>query len=133
MPEPKLGGMSHVSLSVRDLEVSSRWYCEVLGFTVFERLEQDGFREHVLQHSTGMVLCLQQHTANAGEAFDERRTGMDHVAFKVTDRRELDGWTARLAALDVTNSSVADVPYGSVLCLRDPDRIQLELFYRPGH
>ncbi len=29
--------------------------------------------------------------------------------------------------------SVADRSYGSVLCLRDPDRIQLELFWRLNH
>jgi hypothetical protein len=33
----------------------------------------------------------------------------------------------------VPHSPIADMPYGPVLCLRDPDQVQLELFYRSGH
>ena len=66
---PRHLGFSHVSLSVRDLEASRRWYCDVLGFEVFERLGNERYREVVLVHPTGTVLCLQQHAGNAGEAF----------------------------------------------------------------
>jgi glyoxylase I family protein len=105
-------------------------------FELFERIDDDvhGFREIVLVHpGTGVVLCLQQHERTAAEAFDPRRTGLDHLAFKVSQRSELDTWMAHLDAVGVTYSPVADMPYGSVLCLRDPDQVQLELFYRLGH
>jgi glyoxylase I family protein len=133
---PRLVGFSHVSLSVSDREASAAWYGTVFGFEVLEHLQNErlGFREIVLQHPlTGMVLCLQQHDANPHEQFDPRRTGLDHLAFKVASRAELDRWAERLAALGVTQSSIADMQYGSVLCLRDPDQVQLELFYRRGH
>ena len=131
---PSLQGFSHVSLSVHDREVSQQWYCDVFGFELFEQLGTEAYRESVLMHpATGMVLCLQQHSANVQESFEPQRTGLDHVAFKVASREELDRWAARLAELGVVHSPVVDMPYGSVLCLRDPDQIQLEIFYRPGH
>jgi len=127
-------GFSHVSLSVRDREASARWYSEVFGFEVLERLAAERFDEIVLLHRpTGMVLCLQQHHANRGEAFDPARTGADHVAFRVGSRAELDEWAERLAVLGVQHSPVTDRDYGAVLCLRDPDRFQLELFHRDHH
>jgi glyoxylase I family protein len=130
---PELAGVAHVVLSVRDLERSRQWYSEVLGFELFERMEDEAYRGTVLVHPTGTVLSLQAHVANTGELFEPHRTGLDHLALKVVDRAELDNWEAHLTALGVTHSPIADMPYGSVLCFRDPDGIQLELFYREGH
>ncbi len=130
---PKIEGFSHVSLSVTDHERSARWYDEVFGFSTIEKLDEPDYTESVMVHPTGAVLCLQQHRANPGEPFDPRRTGGDHLAFRVASRAELDEWTARLAELGVTQSPVADRSYGAVLCLRDPDGIQLELFWREDH
>jgi glyoxylase I family protein len=39
---------------------------------------------------------------------------------------------AEVADKPLTQSSIADEPYGSVLVFRDPDNIQLELFARPA-
>ncbi len=72
-------------------------------------------------------------SSNRGEPADPARTGADHVAFRVASRAELDEWAGRLAALGVRHSPVADRAYGAVLCLRDPDEFQLELFWRDNH
>lgn len=131
---PALQGYSHVSLSVRDREVSARFYADVLGFEPFERLAEERYDEIVMLHrESGTILCLQQHRVNRGESADPSRTGADHVAFRVGSREELDDWAERLRARGVTHSPVADRHYGSVLCLRDVDDIQLELFYREHH
>ena len=130
---PEIRGFSHVSLSVTDHERSARWYEEAFGFTTIEKLDEAEYTESVMVHPSGAILCLQQHRANPGEPFDPSRTGGDHLAFRVASRRELDGWAARLADLGVVHSPVADRAYGSVLCLRDPDGIQLELFWRKDH
>jgi catechol-2,3-dioxygenase len=129
-----LAGYSHISLSVRDRDASVRWYGEVLGFAPFQVLDNECFMETICIHpDSGMVLCLQQHPDNVDEPFAPQLTGLDHVAFRVDSREELDGWQARLAELGVRHSPIADEEYGAVLCLRDPDEIQLELFYRPDH
>ncbi|WP_219420117.1 VOC family protein [Pseudonocardia nigra] len=130
---PELHGFSHVSLSVRDREKSVAFYADVLGFEVFQHLAEEHFDEIVMLHPAGMVLCLQQHHANAGEPADPARTGADHIAFRIGSRAELDEWAQRLDALGVPHSPVADRDYGAVLCLRDPDEFQLELFHRENH
>ena len=131
---PEFAGLSHVSLSVRDRDRSRDWYTDVLGFRVLEENLEEAFVEWILVHpASGMVLCLQQHNANRGEPFDPTRTGGDHVGLKVASRQDLDEWTAWFEKHDVVHSPVAERPYGAVLCFKDPDGIQLELFFRPDH
>jgi len=81
-------------------------------------------------------LGLTQHRDGDPAAFDETRVGLDHFAFAVADRAELDDWEARLLAAGVVHSAVApanSIPGAAVLVLRDPDNIQLELFFDPSH
>jgi glyoxylase I family protein len=127
-------GFSHVSLSVRDREASARFYADLFAFEPFERLTEERYDEIVMLHrATGMILCLQQHHANRGEPADPTRTGADHLAFRVATRADLDAWHQRLVELGLPHSPVVDRHYGAVLCLRDPDEFQLELFWREGH
>lgn len=130
---PALDRFSHASLSVRDLEVSTRWYCDILGFVVLEPITAATWIENVLVHPSGAVLSLQQHAANEGERFDPLRTGMDHLALRVADRSDLDAWESYLTAHGVAHSAPIDEHYGSVLSLKDPDSIALELFWRENH
>ena len=43
-------------------------------------------------------------------------------------RDELEQWVEHLDGCDVPHSAIADMTYGSLVVLRDPDNIQLELF-----
>lgn len=77
---------------------------------------------------------LSQHRHGSLDAFDETRAGLDHLAFTVADRGELDAWAARLADAAVVHSPITaanSVPGAAVLVFRDPDNIQLELFAEP--
>ena len=135
MTEPELVGYHHVTLNVSDVERSARWYVEVLGFRRLTAFDTDGFSRVVLSYPrAGITLALNRHTAEvADERFDERRTGLDHVAFRVGDRKDLDAWVERLAAHGVTYSppKPATVPGAYLVSFRDPDDIQLELFVMP--
>ncbi|MHB1595722.1 MAG: VOC family protein [Streptosporangiaceae bacterium] len=130
MEEAGFFGIGHLDLSVSDVEASAAWYEKVLGL---RRLRRVAFPERtmiVLRHdASGLVVGLNQHQGFPGEPFDERRAGLDHVGFAVGRRQDLDAWQGRLAALGVEHSPVADTDVGSALVFRDPDHIQLELWW----
>lgn len=128
---PDFTGVSHVGLTVTDLDRSVAWYTDVLGFTLLMPTDEPGLRRVLLAHpASGLLVGLSQHDAGSGEPFDERRTGLDHLSFAVASRDELLAWEERLREKGATFSPVNDAWYASVLVVRDPDNIQLELFVR---
>jgi len=60
--------------------------------------------------------------------FDERRIGLDHLAFTCRSRSDLEAWVVRLEELGVAHGGIVDADYGSGLSCRDPDNIGLEFF-----
>ncbi|ROR89393.1 VOC family protein [Nocardioides aurantiacus] len=132
---PEFPALAHVAVTVSDLEASRRWYAALFGTDpVLDELEQQGtFHHAVFALASGQLFGLHAHVdAAPGERFDERRTGLDHVAFGCRDRAELESWAERLDGLGVAHGGVVDAPYGSGLSFRDPDGIALELFAPPA-
>ena len=126
--------LSHISLSTRDLLTSVGWYRAVLGFQELDYVEGEGWRGVLMIHEpSATVIELQQHDANQGERFDPRRTGLDHMGFKVESREALEDWQEHFIRLSVDHTPIADREYGSVVTFRDPDGIQLEMFYAEDH
>ena len=79
------------------------------------------------------LLGLHQHATPAPEgSFSEFRVGLDHVAFGVADRSELEKWARRLDELGIARGEIKDAGYGSGLSFRDPDGIALEFFAPPS-
>jgi catechol 2,3-dioxygenase-like lactoylglutathione lyase family enzyme len=134
----RLAGRLAPVLSVREPSASADWYGRVFDFVVTREFAgPDGRVLDVcmVQRDTGIQLCLVGHRANAGEPFDESRTGLDHLEFLVDDRADLDGWVELLDALGVAHSGVKVAPASknAMVTFRDLDNIQLELFWRaPG-
>jgi glyoxylase I family protein len=125
-------GYHHLSLSVTDLARSVEWYRQVLGLEVVAEIEGDGFRRTRLRSPGGVTLTLTAHDAQTGGPFDERRVGMDHVAFHVGGIEEVDALKGRFGQLGVVHSDVRSSPGGAAaITLRDPDNIQLEVFGTP--
>lgn len=131
-------GVHHFSATVTDVEASAAWYERVFSMMRlpmrFEHheCEETGYAVLLLDPASGLAIGLHHNTGNQGEAFDEARTGLDHMGFKVASREALDAWVTKLDELGVTHTGVRDiegaVPF-STLVFRDPDNIQLELIY----
>ena len=129
---PKFAAVSHIDLSVSDVERSASWYCDVLGLRRLRRADLDNRIMIVLRHEeTGLIIGLNQHQVQNADRFDERSPGLDHIGFGVPERDDLDRWQSRLAEAGVEHSPVQDSPSGSgaALVFRDPDNIQLEFWW----
>ena len=125
---PTFPAINHVALTVRDLDRSVPWYTRLLDAAPVLDEDTGPFR-HVVWNLDGTLLGLHQFPEGSdAQPFDERRPGLDHVAFGCVDRDELLTWRARLDALDVVHGGIVDAPYGSGLSFRDPDGLPLELF-----
>jgi catechol 2,3-dioxygenase-like lactoylglutathione lyase family enzyme len=130
--QPTIPAITHVAVTVSDIDISESWYTRVLG--VEPVLDEDtGPFRHVVYALGGTLLGLHDFPdLVTKEAFEERRPGLDHIAFGCASRSELVAWAARLDELGVAHGEIKDAGYGSGLSFRDPDNIALELFAPPG-
>lgn len=126
-------GLGHVALTVRDLKVSVPWYQRLFGTEPVLDEDVEGFHHTVFALPTGQAIGLHQFFDHEAEGtFSEFRTGLDHLAFGVADRVQLEGWQSRLDELGIPHGGIVDAPYGSGLSFRDPDNIALEFFAPPA-
>jgi glyoxylase I family protein len=124
-----VSGLHHVLLTVRDLERSTAFYTGVLGLRKVKEIPDDGEAgaKVLCALPDGTLLGLVQHQANRGDAFDEFRTGLDHLALAVP-LDELAECGRRLDDAGVDHSPPAPSAFGDPLMVfRDPDRIQLQV------
>jgi glyoxylase I family protein len=126
-------GGHHIAFTVRDADASARWYQDLLGMQVVLQGDDDTVRFRVLAHpGTGWIVGLREYPGHADGAFDEHRTGLDHFAFGVTSRAELEAWEGELRGRGIAFTPIVETPIGSVVVFRDPDNIQLELWLPAG-
>ena len=131
MSDPAISSIHHVTLNVQDLQRSEQWYSQVLNFNRLSEYETPGFKRVILRHPSGIVLGLNKHhDPEADVPFNERRTGLDHLALQVADREQLEAWVTRFDQYGVTHSEVKPgaIPGSFLVAFRDPDEIQLEIF-----
>lgn len=124
--------ITHVALTVRDLAVSEPWYTAVLGVAPVLDEDTGPFRHIVYQLGPTLLGLHGFPDLVSADAFEDRRPGLDHVAFGVADRDELVRWVYRLGSFGVAHGGIVDATYGSGLSFRDPDNIALELFAPPA-
>lgn len=125
--------IAHVTLTVSDLDRSVPWYERVFDTKVVLAEDPGPFRRAVMLIGGQTVVGFHQFPDPADTLpFNERRVGLDHLAFACTSRSELEAWQARLDGLGVANGGVVDAAYGSALSFRDPDNIALEFFALPS-
>jgi catechol 2,3-dioxygenase-like lactoylglutathione lyase family enzyme len=131
MEFPAIG---HVVLTVTDLSVSVPWYRRLFG-DIEPMLDEDAGPFHHTAFMLGSTLIsfhgFKAEHSQPGPA-SEFRPGLDHVAFHVANRAELEKWAERLDELGIEHGKIVDAWYGSGLAFRDPDNIQLEFFAPPS-
>ena len=129
---PTIQGVSHIDLTVSDLDASEAWYTEVFGLTrvLDGRNDDHRFNSRYLLHpDTLLIVGLVRHDDPTAPSFDEHRIGLDHLSFAVASADELARWATRLDELGIERAPVSTGDMWDVLVFRDPDNIQLELFF----
>ncbi len=126
--------VAHVRLTVTDIERSRQFYESVFGWGVLIELPDkadEATREAlgflyggVIYDLGGMLVGLRP---VASDRFDENRAGLDHLAFRLDSKAELDAAADHLDAVGVEHDPVKDIGPMYILEFRDPDNIALEL------
>jgi glyoxylase I family protein len=126
--------VAHVRLTVTDIERSRRFYESVFGWPIAIEVPEDadaateaalGFLFGGVIYNIGHALIGLRPVAT--DTFDENRVGLDHLAFKVADKDEIDSAAAHLDELGISHGGVKDIGAMYILEFRDPDNIALEL------
>ena len=129
----EINGAHHIALTVTDVDRSAAWYSDLLGLQELMRGGDEQVSFAVLAHpGSGWVLGVRQYHDKPHDGFDEFRTGLDHFAFSVATRADLEAWVPELEQRGIEFSPIAETPIGTVIVFRDPDGIQLELWLPMG-
>jgi catechol 2,3-dioxygenase len=119
--------VGHVHLKVADLERAVRFYSDVLGFEVTQRmgahaafLGAGGYHHHV---------GLNTWESAGGASPPAGTTGLYHVAFRYPDRAALADAYRRLLGHSVPLEGASDHGVSEALYLRDPDGNGIELYW----
>jgi catechol 2,3-dioxygenase-like lactoylglutathione lyase family enzyme len=127
---PRLDGIHHVKLPVRDLAVSADWYTSRLGYERrVEFVEQGRLMGLTLVHPNGgPMLSLRLDPDRA-----ERAAGFDYFSIAVPDKDLLLVLAERLSALGEQHAGVHFATIGWILpMLHDPDGHEVR-FYTTDH
>ncbi|WP_297734539.1 VOC family protein [Mycobacterium sp.] len=126
--------IAHVRLTVTDIERSRQFYESVFGWPVLLEVPENadeairnqyGFLFGGVIYDLGGTLLGLRPVAT--DCFNEDRVGLDHIAFRLGSRVELDAAAAHLDDVGVPHEPVKDIGPSYILEFRDPDNIALEL------
>jgi glyoxylase I family protein len=126
--------IAHVRLTVTDIERSRQFYESVFGWPVLIEVPEnaDEATRNQLSFLYGGVIydlggTLLGLRPVGNDRFYEDRTGLDHIAFRLGSKDELDSAATHLEGLGIDHEPVKDIGPSYILEFRDPDNIALEL------
>ena len=137
-----VNGLHHLLVRVQDPERSRRFYEDLLGASFLELPVDATFVAAWKGHpSEGKLLALPIGTTFLilapplegtpdDDRFDERRIGVDHLAFGVPDEAALEEVVTALGRAGVATAGIEDDPVlgKRYVAFRDPDNVQWEFF-----
>jgi len=98
---PEFPAITHVALTVTSLERSVPWYKDLFGSDPILH-EDTGPFQRVAWLTGGTIVGVTQFPdLDSTEPFNERRPGLDHLAFGCANRDELEAWEVRLSELGI--------------------------------
>ena len=130
---PGITGGHHIALTVSDADHSAAWYGDLLGMQTVLSGDDESVKFRVLADpASGWVIGVRQYPGTDPGRFDEFRAGLDHLAFGVSSRAELEQWERELTTRGIAFTPITETPIGSVIVFRDPDNVQLEFWLPAG-
>ena len=124
MPKPKRIG--HLVINAKDLDASTKFYTEVLGFEI--ALERPGFGTFLTCGSIHHDLALFQAPEDA-KPVTEGGLGLNHMAIQVEDFAELtDYYTTLQEYFEKSDLRTVDHGMTRSIYIQDPDGNGIELF-----
>lgn len=126
--------IAHVRLTVTDIERSRQFYESVFDWPVL--IEAPANADEATRRRLGFLFggviydmggALLGLRPVADDRFDENRCGLDHIAFRVGSKNELDTAAEHLDEIGIAHEPVKDIGPSYILEFRDPDNIALEL------
>jgi glyoxylase I family protein len=126
--------IAHVRLTVTDIDRSRQFYESVFGWPINLEVPEDAdaeTRERLWFLFGGVIYNVGDSRIGlrpaSSDAFDEDRTGLDHLAFRLDSKSELEAAAAHLDDLGIPHEPIKDIVVMYILEFRDPDNIALEL------
>ena len=134
--------LHHIAIRVRDPEASRRFYEDVLGFpfmeipvsgamtTEWEDAPAEGKLLALQAGDTFVILEPPLQGTGPDDRFNERRIGVDHLAFGVEGRDDLEGLERSLRDAGVDTAGIEHDPVldKDYVAFRDPDNVQWEFY-----
>jgi catechol-2,3-dioxygenase len=127
----------HVQVNVRSAGVSFPFYRDLLGYLEFRCVHEDA---RTLGYSDGRtaVWLIESEASHARLGFHRKRAGLNHIAFRVPARDDVDRFTADfvvprgIGTLYATPRVFPEYRPGYyAVFFEDPDRVKLEVVHIP--
>jgi glyoxylase I family protein len=119
--------VDHLVFRVADLERTERFYSALLG----QPLKEDDYVMYMAGDTRLFFTCSAE--SRRGGAHEKEKVGLNHLAFGVRTRKELQTIQAQLDASGISNSGIkfwqGDVT--EYIWMDDPDGMRIEFWLRP--
>ena len=125
-----------VAIIVRNIDTSSQWYSEVLGFEILNRvnMEERGFRQANLKRGTATIELIEIDTAIypldilKGKAKRTQIAGYFKIGFSVSDFDKWENFLTK-SGVEFHGSVVRDKTSNKrIVIITDPDGNRIQLF-----